>query len=240
MSDNQAISRLIAAAARVHLRSLGLRQKGRSRLWFDDHGWWLVVVEFQPGRGPGTYLNVGAMWLWAERDYWAFDEGCRVYWRDDGSFTSAPRPGEQGWQQHVDFVSVEQFARDVAPVATVAAGCVAELRTQFPDPAAVAERMTTSPARPGNTPLWRMFHGGVAAALSGDAVTGDRCLAEVMSTEMFANWQHSLAVQAADLRSLLGEPLELHGYVLETIRRTRHMLKLPEVDFDGGGLRIRR
>lgn len=215
MSDNQAIGRLIAAAARGHLRPLGLRQRGRSRLWFDDHGWWLVVVEFQPGSGPGTYLNVGAMWLWAERDYWAFDEGGRVHWRDDGTFTSEPPQGEQGWQQHVNFVKVEQFARDVVPVATAGAGRVAELRAQFPDPAAVAERMTTSTARPGETSLWRAFHGGVAAALSGDAVMADRCLAEVMSTEVLANWQHSLAVQAADLRSLLGEPLELHSHVLE-------------------------
>jgi hypothetical protein len=23
-------------------------QKGRSRIWLDDHGWWIAVVEFQP------------------------------------------------------------------------------------------------------------------------------------------------------------------------------------------------
>ena len=27
------------------LGPLGLRQKGRSRVWLDDHGWWLIAVE---------------------------------------------------------------------------------------------------------------------------------------------------------------------------------------------------
>jgi hypothetical protein len=228
MSDNEAISRLIRRAARDHLRPLGLQQKGRSRMWFDDHRWWLIVVEFQPGSGPGTYLNIGAMWLWSECDYWAFDVGGRVHWNDDGSFTAEPWPIDVGWQQHVAFLNLEQFASDVAPVATAAAGRVAELRAQFPDLGAVAEYLNGSVVRPDETPLWRAFHGGVAAAVSGDAETADRRLAEVMSAEILTDWQHSLAAKAADLRSLLGEPDVLRDYVLESINRSRRLLKLPE------------
>jgi hypothetical protein len=40
-------------------------RKGRSRVWFDDQGWWIGVVEFQPSSwSRGTYLNVGVSWLW--------------------------------------------------------------------------------------------------------------------------------------------------------------------------------
>ena len=54
-------------------------QKGRSRTWLDDQGWWVGVVEFQPSAWDrGSYLNVGACWLWEEKDYLSFDVGGRV------------------------------------------------------------------------------------------------------------------------------------------------------------------
>ena len=62
-------SKIIARVAKETLAPLGLFQKGSSRTWTDDHGWWIVVIEFQPsGFGKGSYLNVGAMWLWHEKD----------------------------------------------------------------------------------------------------------------------------------------------------------------------------
>jgi hypothetical protein len=73
-------TRLLTAAARGILRPLGLRQKGRSRTWLDDRGWWVGVVEFQSSSwSKGRYLNVGGMWLWHEhgRDV-HFDVGHRV------------------------------------------------------------------------------------------------------------------------------------------------------------------
>ena len=54
-------TKIITQAAREILRPKGLVQIGRSRLWTDDHGWWLINVEFQPsGVSKGSYLNVGA------------------------------------------------------------------------------------------------------------------------------------------------------------------------------------
>ncbi len=41
-------SKLLAKAGTEILKPLGLFQKGRSRAWIDDHGWWLGLVEFQP------------------------------------------------------------------------------------------------------------------------------------------------------------------------------------------------
>src|SRR5262249_16802956 len=72
-------STLITRSARSMLRPLGLMQKGRSRTWLDDHGWWLCVVEFQPSAwSRGSYLNVGCCWLWQVKGYLSFDEGNRV------------------------------------------------------------------------------------------------------------------------------------------------------------------
>jgi hypothetical protein len=71
---------ILTRAAREVLKPMGLVQKGRSRVWLDDHGWWVIVVEFQPSRfGVSAYLNVGVCWLWDfSNDSWHFDVGSRI------------------------------------------------------------------------------------------------------------------------------------------------------------------
>jgi hypothetical protein len=69
-----ALSNVIAAAASHRLGSLGLRRKGRSRTWIDDHGWWLVHVEFQPSQSGNFYLNVGDDHLFVYRDHLVFED----------------------------------------------------------------------------------------------------------------------------------------------------------------------
>jgi hypothetical protein len=40
----------------------------------DDHGWWLVNIEFQPSSWrTGCYLNMGEQHLWCERDHLVFE-----------------------------------------------------------------------------------------------------------------------------------------------------------------------
>ena len=67
--------KLIAAAAKAGLGPLGLARKGRTRSWIDDHGWWLLNVEFQPSsHALGCYINVGAQHLWAPRNHLCFEQ----------------------------------------------------------------------------------------------------------------------------------------------------------------------
>lgn len=72
MADRSPVLRIVTSAARESLEPLGLARRGRSRLWVDDHGWWLGVVEFTPPRTAGSGLHVGAMWLWHDVDHLAF------------------------------------------------------------------------------------------------------------------------------------------------------------------------
>src|SRR5262249_47199237 len=48
MRASSAHAAIIDRAARTVLQPLGLRRKGRSRLWYDDQGWRAFFVEFQP------------------------------------------------------------------------------------------------------------------------------------------------------------------------------------------------
>ncbi|MBQ1023882.1 hypothetical protein [Micromonospora sp. C95] len=227
MSRSKEINRSITAAAGSALRPLGLLQKGRSRTWYDDRAWWLIIAEFQPSHNPGTYLNVSAMWLWVERDHWAFDEGSRLYWRDDGSFVTRPPVGEPGWSEHVGFVKPDQFFRDITVTAGVAAARIAELRAQFPHVGAVAESLTSRTTRPDESPLWHAYHAGVAAAICGDVTQARRQLTRVVPADPAAGWQRSLAAQASELLGLLDDRVALRERLIQTVSQTRQRLKLP-------------
>src|SRR5689334_22969736 len=113
-------SRLILQAAKEILIPMGLEQRGRSRTWLDDHGWWLIMVEFQPSSwSKGSYLNVGVMWLWKETDYLAFDVGHRVeaftkYEKDEQfqphARTLAEKAREEALKLRDQFSSIEAAA----------------------------------------------------------------------------------------------------------------------------------
>jgi hypothetical protein len=230
--DRPVINRLIEVAAQDRLRPLGLVRKGRSRLWYDDRGWSLILVEFQTGRNLGSYLNVGAMWLWADRDDWAFDEGGRLYWRADGTFTSRPPLGEAGWTQHADFLNADQFSRAAELLAKAAAGRVTQLRDRFPSPAAVAEHLETHATSPDQSPMWHAFHRGAAAALSANPMLAEQSLTRVTAARVALDWEQSLVTQASEFLGLIADPDAMRDRVAEAIHRSRQQLGLAAVHLD--------
>ncbi|MEU1397461.1 hypothetical protein ABZ403_15550 [Micromonospora zamorensis] len=227
MPDRAATTRLVAATAREHLQPLGLRRRGATRLWFDDRGWWLILVEFQPSRSNGTYLNIGAMWLWHERDHWSFDDGDRIYWRNDAAFVTQPPIGEAGWTSSLDFINAEQFARDINMVAGVAAQRVEQLRGQYPDPAATARQLASRTTGLGESPWWHAYHTGAAAALAGDAGTARQAFHRITVGNLDPDWAHDLARHARRLADLADNPPALQRRIIELIQSTRRQLKLP-------------
>lgn len=49
-------------------------QQGTSRVYYDDNGYYMTCVEFQPcSLSKGTFLNVGVSFLFHNKDYLAFD-----------------------------------------------------------------------------------------------------------------------------------------------------------------------
>lgn len=82
------LSAAIAAAAKDRLGRHGLTRKGRSRIWLDDHGWWLVMVEFQAASSGRFYVNVGEQHLFIRRDrlvFEGFERPLGGTWTGDGS-----------------------------------------------------------------------------------------------------------------------------------------------------------
>lgn len=201
-------NRLIRDAARRHLSPLGVLQRGRSRTWIDDRGWWLITVEFQPsGWSRGTYLNVGATWLWYLKDHLSFDLGYRV----------------EGFRELTG--GDAQYACD--EVARRAAREVEALRARIPDIEAVAREQKVAPA--GD--LWPRYHVAVAEALTGhfgEARRRFETLALTSADDPDIAWVQELRARASLLLSLLGNASAFSEEIRSTIHQTRRALRLPD------------
>lgn len=149
MSD--AHSRIIASAAKAELGPIGFRQRGRSRLWLVDHGYWLNVVEFTPNRrSKSVSLMNAAHWLWAGAGFMSFNE-------------AVPS------SCHAEFETEEQFRDAANKIAKVARAEALKIESRFGSFQAIAdfviERARTSPDRMG--PSWWGYEAGIASELIG-------------------------------------------------------------------------
>jgi hypothetical protein len=133
-------SKIVADAAKRNLSPIGLTRKGRSRVWLDDRGWYVTVVEFQPsGFSKGSYLNVGAHFLWSWSGHTSFDLGYRV-------------------NGFVTFAGNENFATEIEQLAVEAVKEVDRLRNVLVSPSVVAKVIPSNP----NASSWACYHQAVS------------------------------------------------------------------------------
>ena len=92
--ENDSHNQIIKQVCKEILLPIGVFQKGTSRVYLDDNGYFFTVIEFQPSaNGTGTYLNVGLHFLWNERDCLSYDFprefriGSLVVYENDAQFT---------------------------------------------------------------------------------------------------------------------------------------------------------
>jgi len=207
-------SKLITSAARDVLRPLGLRRRGRSRVWLDDRGWWLGVVEFQPsGFSRGSYLNVGVCWLWG--------------WNGDVSFDVGSRVKGAGF---VSYETDEQFAPEARRFAELAAARVEEFRAAFPDLTAAADYLFAHNNGIANACL----HAATVAALIGRYDHAIRLLHDIEADAAARPaaygdsdaWMRHVHESAVCLRTKTGQARFL-AERCEQVRAGRAALKLP-------------
>ncbi|MGV9427551.1 hypothetical protein ACWDO7_25100 [Streptomyces sp. NPDC003656] len=206
MASPSPASRLVATAAGTRLRPLGLRRHGRSRIWLDDHGWWLGVVEFpSPTWSQGSGPHVGAMWLWQDVDHFAFHVSERLsggeHYRND-----------------------RQFAPVADELALHAQSAVRKLRTRFPDLPSVASDLAAQPVRRG----WfrEPWHAGVAAALVGDAPLARQRFASVLDEEPIAPWRDDAQRTTRELMDVLEDRRAVRTWALSRVASCRQRLGL--------------
>ena len=103
-------NKIIKEVCRDILLPLGVFQKGSSRTYIDDNGYFFTVIEFQPSAyAKGTYLNVAVHFLWNEQEYLSYD------------FAVGLNPRIKNF---VEYQDDEQFTRDVTKYVQEAAAQV--------------------------------------------------------------------------------------------------------------------
>lgn len=193
MSKVSPASRLVTQAAREVLQPLGLRQRGSSRIWIDDHDWWLVVVEFQPsGWSQGSYLNVAAMWLWRNTGVISFDS----------ALASNSRVSD-----HVGYRDDAQFTKAARSLAETAASQVEAYRERFSALPTVAGHLESRLA--GKPGIWDWYHAAVAVGLLGDVRRSQACFEKVLDDPDGKG--HSPISWVAELQGQVRRPYDVAG-----------------------------
>ena len=202
-------SRLIRDAARTALSPLGFQQKGRSRVWFADRGYWALVIEFQlSGFSKGSYLNICASWLW-------HPDGLPLnYFRRAGGF--------------IAFETAEQFKLGTERLAGLAAVEMAGLDRKFEslDAVAVYLKEQASDEQIRKNP-WTLYDAAIVAGLTGDKEFGLKCFSELIARRANVDWMREMQAEATTLAKLLAEGGAFHPAIRKKVAAKRAVLKLP-------------
>jgi hypothetical protein len=203
-------NKIIAAEAKAGLGPIGCVRLGRSRLWLDDHGWWVGIVEFQPsGWTRGSYLNVATSWLWHEDNPLAFSE-C---WGD--------RP-------FCEYESDVQFTAAMRALAAQAQDEILRMRDRFASLELVASYLGTRDI--GN--IWCDYHAAIAFGLLGDAKISVERFGAVLAAKHDVEWVATLKEKVRELIPLIGSSKEFRTTVSSMVARARVKAKLPQLSGD--------
>ena len=198
---------LLAIAAKQVLGPLGLRRRGKSRLWIDDHGLWLLVVEFQPsGWSKGSYLNVSASWLWTGTDHLAFDVFKRV-----GGFAS--------YEVGQDFSPLANQLAELAKLEII------EQRERFKSLHHILHHLESEDAT-----SWTLYSLGIVHGWLGHQTQADQAFQRLASRPAEHGWQRDLKARAEALANLVGDQAAFQAAIRETVTSARTREKLPALD----------
>jgi hypothetical protein len=207
MTSDPAPSRIINTSAKTAFLPLGVVRKGRSRTWLGDHGWWLILVEFQPSSwSQGTYLNVGAMWLWYAKDHFSFDVDFRA-------------------SKFVEYHNDPQFHLAIQPLIRLAVQKVKTFRRDFSSIRTVAQYYK----RKSRRDCWELYNGAIARGLAGDLARASTLLSRFAAIQDERDWIKAAQAVARRFLAVTDSPDRFAAEAAEEIQRARRLLKLPQL-----------
>jgi hypothetical protein len=210
MSSPNEHSRMLNVAAKRALQPLGFQQRGQSRFWFADRGFWALTVEFQPhGRVKGSFLNIGARWFWHPGEDWVFS-----YFQRIGGF--------------IPFTTVEQFKPEAEKLANLAGAEAISLDQRFESLDAIAGYLKERASGEQNCRNpWMLYYAAITAGLTRDREFSLKCFSKLIAQEPTVDWMRKLQNDATTLKRLLMKGNQFDTAIRKKVAETRALLRLP-------------
>jgi hypothetical protein len=221
-STLQALDNAAAAA----LEPRGLVRLHGSSTWIDDHGWWVVGVDFETvGRERGARLVMFADFLWHGRDHLVRSVTARV--RERGRLLD-----QDGSELECGECPDERLRTVTSELASRAALELTSWREGFPSLRHWAAYLDGSAEEGG---LWREYDAGVALGLAGDDRRARHWFGSVLDRPirplLYPDHDQDSIVQAQrfarGLTAQLADPGAFRATVAERAATMRERLDLP-------------
>jgi len=206
-------SKIITKTAKKILSPYSIQQKGKSRIWLDDNGWYTTIIEFQPFNGrQGTTLNVGVNFNWYEQVYFSFDISYR---------------------QDVDFIEYDgnedHFSNEIEKFCEIALNKALEYRENLQNIHKAKPFILNQTYTSEN--IWGSYHKGTICGLTNDLVERNHYYQKLLQANHSGEWLNELK----DWVKILIADSDDHKFtetVMEVIRKTRALKKLPETEIE--------
>ena len=199
-------NKLIKKIAKQQLEPFGIYQKGQSRTFLFDRGWYTIIIEFQPSSySKGTYLNVGLDFNFYPRNYFAFGFGYR----------------ENGFEPVKD---EKQFTQLVFDLCNIAMGKVKKLDKKF---STVSNSLKVLNKENSND-SWELFDKAVLNVLNNNFEQAKKILQEISDKECKYDYEFERKELVNKLLSIGSSNEELTREVRLMILETRKLKKLSE------------
>lgn len=222
-------NRLLKKVANEVFQPLGLVQRGSSRVWFDDHGWWVIMLAFEPsGFGKGSYLRVASSPLWGVTDSVGFAHEYRDTWDHPHAnfgmrFIRARRP--------------DWWERDVRILSERAVDYVRELRAAPHDVRGLLDLAIRQSEGSVKGKLGVGFPAGLLGLddLAREGLADlDRLLIpdEYTHASSRAAWDDWVQQRLADLQRAVGDRRAFARLVADNVARSRASEQLPALSID--------
>ncbi|MDO5106531.1 hypothetical protein [Capnocytophaga sp.] len=203
-------NKIIKQIAKPIFKPHNIKQKGQSRIWIFDGGWYLILIEFQPFSGrQGTTLNVGVHFNWYEQDYFSFDIGSH---------------------QDVDFVefnNVAQFSVEVEKLCQLALQKTLFYQENL-SPLSKAKQLIINYNFTSES-IWGSYHKGVISGLMGDFEQLHHYFERLLSAlNTNVAWQLTLKQAVESLIQQTNSQEDFEKTIAKIVQSSRKLKKLPD------------
>lgn len=212
MTNNH--NKIINAAARAALKPEGAIRKGQSRLWMDDHGWAITIIEFQPASNAGSYLNIGVHFFWYPEQHFTFHAGYR--------------------QQDIGFIQYrndEQFTPKAQAMAEEARHRMLAIRQQMTNLTAASQYAIPYLQQEPVT-LWSYLHQGMFSLLQGNKQQAMALFQQVIDSSEPWDWALAAKAHTQQLMTQIADGQDYIALLNDIVKHNRQVKKLPERTVD--------